>query len=326
MAILVGIDEAGYGPLLGPLMVASATFSVPDELLKSDHWHLLSKAVGKHKKGLAGRLLITDSKKAYVRTQGLGQLRRTVLAGLLTLDRCEKLPKTVHELLASLTCPSMDRLAEYKWYKYLQIHKLTAEEDAIQIASNVLKNTLKANNMAVLDTTCRCLDVGYYNKMVDVVKNKASVLFTAICELISHSFTSTYAANNNGPIQIIVDRQGGRVNYASVLRKMFPQLDLRVIRQDEAVCSYELSGGGKSMKLHFAVKADLKHLPVALASMTAKYVRELLVYAINAYFISYYAHLKPTAGYWQDGQRFIKDIQEHLPDHKYDPQKLIRQR
>jgi hypothetical protein len=217
MAILVGIDEAGYGPLLGPLMVSSAAFSVPDELLKSDHWHLLSGAVGRQKKGLAGRLLITDSKKAYVRTSGLGQLRRTVLASLLALDRCEKLPKTVHELLQSLMCPTMDRLAEYKWYKYLSTHNLTAEEDGIQIASNVLKNTLKKQNMALLDTTCRCLDVGYYNKMVDIVKNKASVLFTTICELINHAFTSSYAAYSDGPIEIIVDWQGGRVNYAPVL-------------------------------------------------------------------------------------------------------------
>lgn len=71
MAVLVGIDEAGYGPLLGPLVVSSAAFSMPEELLKADHWKVLSRAVGREKKGLAGRLVITDSKKAYSRAAGV---------------------------------------------------------------------------------------------------------------------------------------------------------------------------------------------------------------------------------------------------------------
>ncbi len=326
MAILVGIDEAGYGPLLGPLVVSSTAFSISDDLLGADHWRLLSRAVARRKKNLAGRLLITDSKKAYSRSSGITHLRRTVLASLLALDRCSRPPRRADELFDTLMCPSAGRLAEYEWYNTLSDTGLNDDDGAVEIASAVLSNTLSANNMKLVNMTCRCLDVGYYNRMVSAVKNKATVLFTAVSDLINDAYQTTYDSQSDGMLQIIVDRQGGRIDYTRPLRRMFSGLDLKVIRQDNSLCSYELTGKGRTMRLHFVVKADEKYLPVALASMTSKYVREILVDAINRYFISHCANLKPTAGYWQDGQRFIKDLQTHLPHVKYDPTKLIRQR
>jgi len=60
--------------------------------------------------------------------------------------------------------------------------------------------------------------------------------------------------------------------------------------------------------------------------MVSKYIRELLVDSINRHFIAHHTDLKPTAGYWQDGQRFIKDLDTAKPPAKYDPQLLIRSR
>ncbi|MBE0534751.1 MAG: hypothetical protein IH624_03715 [Phycisphaerae bacterium] len=326
MAIVVGIDEAGYGPLLGPLVVSSVAFSMPEELLRADHWKVLSRAVAREKKNLAGRLLVADSKKAYTRATGLEHLRRTTLAHLYAMDRCPEVPQSAGPLLALLNCPCGDGLAEYAWYKSFPEKNLGGDRAAIEIASAVLANTLAAEGMKIVDMTCRVLDVGHYNRMVDVVKNKAGVLFTTVAGLINDAFCNGYGIGPDGMLQIIVDRQGGRDNYVPVLRKMFGELDLRVIRQDDRLCSYELTGRGKAMRLHFAVKADDRHLPVALASMVSKYVRELFVESLNSYFVERCTGLKPTAGYWTDGLRFVKDLESHKPQITYDPQKLIRQR
>ncbi len=58
--------------------------------------------------------------------------------------------------------------------------------------------------------------------------------------------------------------------------------------------------------------------------MVSKYVRELLMDRMNLYFAKMDAGLRPTAGYWQDGQRFIEDLRMRLPDMRIDRERLIR--
>lgn len=320
MAVLVGIDEAGYGPILGPLVVCSAAFSVPDELLGSDLWRKLSRAVSKKKTRLNGRLLITDSKKAYSRSAGIGHLRRTVLSHLSCL---QSRPADAAGLLRTLCWQSCPRLSSYPWYENLKDFPLGANTDDIQIAASVLEKSFAASGIKLLSLKADCLDVGYYNRMVSAVKNKARVLFTAVSALIKDAFDNCPAGQT---IQIIIDRQGGRINYLNSLSLMFGRMEIQVVRQDAAISSYQLTGRGRVVRIHFTTKADTRFLPVALASMTAKYIRQVLVTALNEYFIGHCKELKPTAGYWQDGLRFIKDVQTNLPALKYDEQKLIRTR
>jgi ribonuclease HII len=321
MAVLIGIDESGYGPILGPLVVSSVSFRTPDARLKADMWTLLARAVAKKKKHLAGRLLITDSKKAYSKSAGIAHLRRTVLAGFLCLDKIPYAPSTATELLAGLCPQSSSRLSSYPWYENLSRYDLGGDCDDIEIASTVLQNTLAADNMKLLDMTSVCLDVGYYNKMVSAVRNKASVLFTAVSALIKQAFDRT---RNDQDLQIIIDRQGGRVRYRKILGRMFPDLELKILRESNSISSYELTGCGKKMRLHFPVQADERFLPVSLASMTSKYVRQILMDSINRYFISHCTQLKPTAGYWKDGLRFIKELDTGHAGVTYDRDKLIR--
>ena len=45
MAWFIGIDEAGYGPNLGPFVMTSVAWQGPDELLGANLWHVLRRAV-----------------------------------------------------------------------------------------------------------------------------------------------------------------------------------------------------------------------------------------------------------------------------------------
>jgi hypothetical protein len=49
-------------------------------------------------------------------------------------------------------------------------------------------------------------------------------------------------------------------------------------------------------------------LPAALASMASKYLRELAMEALNAFWRHRVAGLRPTAGYPQDARRFKAEI------------------
>ncbi len=320
MVILAGIDEAGYGPLLGPLVVSVAAIQVPPDLLRADLWDLLEPAVAKQKKHLRGRLLVTDSKKAYTPASGIGHLRRTVLSCLAVMDSHTPPPKTAADLLRCLCPDAAERLAAYPWHRNLPDLLLAEDPRAVDVAAAVLRNTLAAHNIRLHTLAARCLDVGYYNHHVQAVRNKSRVLFSQLCGLIA----DLTAADHPGPFQFIVDRQGGRVAYDRELMRMFPRAELTVIRQDAKTSSYELRRNNKHIRIHFAAGADLRFLPVALASMLSKYIREIIMQSQNAYFLDLCTTLKPTAGYWQDGQRFVRDLTEKLPDLNIDKQKFIR--
>ena len=324
MAVLVGIDEAGFGPILGPLIVSSSTFSLPQHLIKADLWQILNKSVSDRRKHLAGRLLIADSKKAYSKQKGIKHLERTVLACLKCLG---EEPTKLSELI-SLLCPDcLERLSDYPWYKEAGSYCLLADEADKAIASAVLMDDMSLNGIKLLQLRSCCLDVAYYNEMVGRVKNKSRVLFTATSRLMKAAYDN-FAGDD---LQIVVDRQGGRVHYRTILQRMFPDMELKILCESPKSSSYELQragretqGTGNVMRLHFIVGADETFLPVSLASMVSKYMRQLLVESINRYFAGFHAELKPTAGYWKDGLRFIEDLKINIPHVRYDSNQLIR--
>jgi len=317
MAILAGIDEAGFGPLLGPLVVSSAAFSVEPALLDADLWQTLARSVGQNRKHLRGRLLIADSKKAYNREEGLGHLERT---SLIALDCLGKRPSELTGLLQTLCPDCLPRLAEYPWYQDIQKCRLADASGDQRIAAKVFLEDMQAHGVALVHLRTSCLDVAYFNRMVGRVRNKAQVLFIAVTQLIQ----GLLDAFPRQTVHIQVDRQGGRAHYRENLLRSFPGMELAVLQEDEERSAYEMRGGARVVRLTFEVKADDRYLPVSLASMVSKYVRELLMDRMNAYFATLDAGLKPTAGYWQDGQRFIADLRTRLPQLQIDDERLIR--
>ena len=317
MVVLVGIDEAGFGPILGPLVVSSSVFSLPHHLLTADLWQVLRNSVNNKRKHLAGRLLVADSKKVYNKSVGIKHLERTVLACLRCLG---KEPATLTEFL-ELLCPDcLEQLSDYPWYKDIGNFRISVDSADRAITSSVLTDDLTSNGIELLGLKSFCLEVERYNTMVSNVKNKARVLFTAASILIKNAFDN-FAGDD---LQIIIDRQGGRMHYRKALQLMFSDMELKILQESQTASSYELQTNGKGMRLHFVVNADEQFLPVSLASMVSKYLRELLIGCMNRYFVGFHPSLRPTAGYWKDGLRFIEDLKTYLPHLQIDNNQFIR--
>ena len=62
------------------------------------------------------------------------------------------------------------------------------------------------------------------------------------------------------------------------------------------------------MRIIFTEKAEMQAMPVAIASMLCKYLRECLMHRFNRFWKTHLPDLTPTAGYYNDGERFLRDI------------------
>jgi len=111
-----------------------------------------------------------------------------------------------------------------------------------------------------------------------------------------------------GPARITIDRHGARMRYLSALQRVFDGWQFKVLGETETLSAYRLSDGFRTVELRFIVSAEQAQLPVALASMLSKYLRELFMELFNRFWAGHVPDLVPTAGYYADGRRFYADI------------------
>ncbi len=144
--ILAGIDEAGYGPLLGPLVVSATAFELSGVPFEPEAeapclWSLLKGAVAKKAPAKKGRLLIADSKIVRALTDGNKLLERGVIAFLRCTAQApanESAPSTVLELLNFLGCTNHE-LTSHPWYAPESVAiPMLADAGDLAIAGNML--------------------------------------------------------------------------------------------------------------------------------------------------------------------------------------------
>ncbi|HWL92358.1 MAG TPA: hypothetical protein VNT79_02395 [Phycisphaerae bacterium] len=318
--VVVGIDEAGYGPVIGPLVVSAVAFEVPQELAGRCLWKALSKSVVARAGDRARRIVIQDSKKIYNRKEGLGALERSVLA---VATAWRGLPATVGEYVSFVGPESGSAVAEYAWYRTDDLAlPRAADAGSIRIASAVLSRNLAARDVRVVSMESEILPEGHFNRAVDATQNKAAMLFGVVLRLMRR----VIAANPGCDLVFFVDKQGGRDYYSEVLSEAFPDRALRVLEQAGDEGEYELAGGGTTWRIRFSQEGDSKHMPVALASMMSKYARELFMERLNSYWKQFDESIAPTAGYYSDGWRFVKAISPHARRLGFPTEHFVRAR
>lgn len=304
MAYLVGTDEAGYGPNLGPLVISATVWQVSGQASSCDLYQRLAKLV-RPTPGPAScrRVVWGDSKVLYQPKVGLSRLERGLLAALSLLGPLPPDWKSLWEILAPDAPSEFEPLP---WYAGFGCRlPLAVEVDELQRACARLQKGIEAVGVRLVAIRSCAVFPERFNRLVELHGNKGAALSHLTLELIAH----VAAPLIDDELQIVCDKHGGRNEYGPLVQRHFPEWLVEVHGEGRDESIYRWGPAERRTEIRFRARAE-SHLPTALASMASKYLREAAMRPFNEFWCARVQDLRPTAGYPTDAHRFRLEIRE----------------
>jgi len=302
---LIGIDEAGYGPNLGPLVVSASLWEVPDGTDDDDLYQRLEAVIAPSTQrafgNLNGRVAVADSKLLYKPGGGLRNLERGIWTALSIVGRKPDSWRDVWNVLAP---ESAHWLPAIPWYAdYDSAAPLDADPAELAPLATAVREGLAAADVRLLDLRSRAVFPQRFNDLVREHDSKGAALSHVTLELAARLMEPL----DEQPITVTCDKHGGRNRYAPLLAEHFPERLIEIRGEGRAQSVYRFGPPERRVEFRFRAKGE-SSLAAALASMASKYLRELAMRAFNAFWCRRVPGLRPTAGYPQDAKRFKADI------------------
>lgn len=302
MGYLIGTDEAGYGPNLGPLVISATVWEVPDGVGGDGLFSLLEGVVANvpaKRNGKEGSLpVFADSKILYSPGKGWDNLERGLWAAWSLLGREPKTWRETWECLAPGSLADIDGCPCYCDFD----RSLPRDFSPLTINAE-WRDQFARTGVKLLDIRSRAVFPAEFNRLVEKHESKGAALSHLTLGLIAQLMQTL----EKGAIAVLCDKHGGRNYYAALLNEHFYDYFVEVCEERRERSVYRFGPAERRVEFCFRAKAE-SCLPAALASMASKYLRELAMEAFNAFWTALVPNLHPTAGYPQDAPRFLAEI------------------
>ncbi|MBI1322063.1 hypothetical protein GC170_02590 [bacterium] len=314
-----GIDEAGYGPNLGPLVVTAVVARGSSR--RPDMWGDLPyvRRVGDFQ---AEGLCVDDSKRVMSRHDGLAIFHSAFSAladSLLPVD----------EAAGSRGRGRIDwnRFGPEVWGGE-ELARWSEPGDAGLTwidarPKSIGRKRFVCRRWRVAGARIALIGPERFNRLLKETGNKSEVNGLAFLELIAWLKS---AVPPGAVVHVTTDRHGGRHFYGPLLSLAFPGRWIEKIDETAQTSRYRIDDSRNVYDIAFVVKADDSDGLVALASMVAKLLRERWMERFNAWFARRVPDLRPTAGYPVDAKRFLEDVRHVIRSERIEIDSIWRRK
>jgi len=293
---IIGVDENGYGPVLGPLIVTGV-------LLESDEAPFDLRI-----ERFKFPIKIRDSKKIFTRTKSsyfAGEIVAHAILGAAGLK-----VRSFHELIDAITEEGVRGLLKSSSLYETIFEDFSLPVWAKEIRDNQLQKSLHHLNIKIVRLFSKIVLPYEFNQLLKKYFSKTTLDFFLFLNILEE--LSSYDTTG------LLGKLGGTKHYTSLFEKEGVNVN-EVVRETRGISSYKINLKGKDLYIHFIMDGDEVYIPITFASIVGKYIRELFMLSLNK-FLGHQDLLPWASGYRHDHKTWIliEEWKKILPDIKKD--------
>ncbi len=212
------------------------------------------------------------------------------------------IPKTIVEL-AALISRGIDFSSDFGWNDTQFQLPIAAVAETVRSLSSRFQSDCRVQGCQLVAVGGDAVFPGRFNQLIEKTKNKAELLSATTLGIVRQLLDVC-----NEPVNVYCDKHGGRSRYAGMLNQFVTDEFVQIEIESRESSVYRWVEQGREIRVHFQAKGE-SQLPTALASMCAKYFREVAMAIWNQYWMRVVPGIRPTQGYPVDAKRFRNEIQ-----------------
>ena len=304
MPLIIGTDESGLGPNLGPLVVTATVWKTKNDRQDLDKFAAHLQTAGR---GLEIPIELGDSKSLFNSGGTLEGLEQVVIPALLNCNNSVDCKSNISSAMGLISLLSNQVFSESDQDLFLKDHwtlPLATDNAKIDYISTVWVDCQLECDCSLEAIYSKIVFPARFNEQIMVWNNKSTVLTSTTLEIVKDAFNQF-----QGDTQITCDRHGGRKCYHSSIQQFLTDHWVTIEKETANLSKYSWGIRDHHYQIEFVTRGE-RFPEVGLASMVSKYVRELTMYNWNLYWEDKIPGIKHTAGYPVDAKRFLDEIQQ----------------